>query len=251
VEHQHDHHHVSTRGIHGMLVLGGQRTDDAMRSPVYASHLPMFMGPHDFQVIMRVTGEAAGTYGDFVAHFGSGEIYTFEPQPFAIDELDPAAEGGPARTSVDGALYRGHFERGGSEIAADTSFVVEQVLHFRQFPPVADGGERGPLRYLCFGQPDAAFLAHVITSPPDFDQILPVQLGARDRVSDDDLRNGVVLSIPDRANEIEARLAAGDTVTGEVQPEQAPSDTDGPKRSIELTVASEYYFETGDLAEAM
>src|SRR5215210_610404 len=78
-------------GVHGMLVFGGQRTEDAFRSPVYASHLPMFMAPHDFQVILKVSGKAAGRYGDFVAHFGASEIYTFEPERFSIDELQPEA----------------------------------------------------------------------------------------------------------------------------------------------------------------
>src|ERR1700735_2697030 len=82
-------------GIHGMLVAGVQKADDGMRSPVYASHLPMFMPPHDFQVLLRVTGEAASRYGDFVAHFGSGDIYTFRPEPFSITELDPSG-GGPS-----------------------------------------------------------------------------------------------------------------------------------------------------------
>ena len=137
---EHDHGFTSDRatapgptvGVHGMLVAGGQRTDTAMRSPVYVSHLPMFMPPHDFQVIMRVTGSAAGTYGDFVAHFGSSDIYTFRPEPFSIAELDPSA-GVPALTSVRGSLFRGHFERGGSQIATDVSFEVEQVIWFRRF----------------------------------------------------------------------------------------------------------------------
>src|SRR5215216_3684343 len=106
--HEHAHHagHGGTHGVHGMLVLGGQRTDAAFRSPVYVSHLPMFMAPHDFQVIVRVTGDAALRYGDFVAHFGTSVIYTFEPEPFSIDELDPSG-GGPARTSFGGTLFRG------------------------------------------------------------------------------------------------------------------------------------------------
>ncbi len=87
--------HGQARGIHGMLVFGGQHTDSQFRSPVYVSHLPMFMHPHEFQVIARVSGTAAGIYGDFAAHFGTSTIYTFKPEPFSIDELDPS--GGGAR----------------------------------------------------------------------------------------------------------------------------------------------------------
>ncbi len=203
----------------------------------------MFMSPHDFQVIVRVTGEAAGRYGDFVAHFGSSGIYTFEPEPFALEELDPSGDGGPVRTSFGGRLFRGHFERGGSEIANDVSFEIEQVVHFRRFRSVAEAQE---LRYLGFGQSDAAFLAHLITGPPDFDQILNVQITSLGGVSDEDLRGGVVIGAPGRPNDFEARLQEGEVFSGVVQ---AESTGDSPP--IELTIASEYYLETGDLAASM
>jgi hypothetical protein len=228
-----------------MLVFGGQRTDESFGSPVYVSHLPMFMAPHDFQVILRVGGEAAGRYGDFVAHFGPSDIYTFEPERFSIDEFDPSVSG-PARTAFGGTLFRGHFERGGSEIASEISFEVEQVVHFRRFRPAAEETDRESLRYVCFGQPDAAFLAHVITAPPDFDQILGIEIGALNGVSDEELRAGVIIRVAERSNDVEVRLKEGETVSGEVRRE--PS---GNSASIELTVASEHYLETGDLAEAM
>jgi hypothetical protein len=226
-----------------MLVLGGQRTDTALRSPVYVSHLPMFSAPHDFQVIVRVGGDAANTYGDFVAHFGLDPIFTFQPEPFSIDELDPRAPGGPARTSFSGDLFRGHFERGGSKIADDTAFEVEQVIHFRRFRSGGDR-DRGPLRYLVFGQPDAAHLAHLVEGPPpDFDQVLQAEPAQLSGVPREQLPKGVVVGVPDRGDEIEARLQPGETVSAELEGEST-----GGSASVELAVASEYYFETGDLA---
>lgn len=250
-----EHHHGITSdraaapgptvGVHGMLVAGGQRTDSAMRSPVYVSHLPMFMPPHDFQVIMRVAGPAAATYGDFVAHFGSADIYTFRPEPFSIARLDPSG-GGPAMTSVRGSLFRGHFERGGSQIATDVSFEVEQVIWFQRFRAHAAHGDTGQLRYLCFGQSDAAFLAHLITAPPDFDQVLSAAVVSLTGVSDEDLRAGLAVAVPDRPDDLTHRLTEGDAFAGQVQAGQA-----GAPGSIELKVLSEYYLETGDLAAAM
>jgi hypothetical protein len=46
----------------------------------------------------------------------AGGLYTFEPEVFAITELDPGGDG-PARTAVEGTIFHGHFERGGSPIA--------------------------------------------------------------------------------------------------------------------------------------
>jgi hypothetical protein len=243
--HHHQHHDGPTRGVHGMLVLGGQRTDSAMGSSVYVSHLPMFMAPHDFQVIARVTGEAALRLAPFVAHFGTDPIYTFKPEVFAIDELDPAG-GGPARTSFRGTLFRGHFERGGSQIADDVSFEVEHVIHFRRFSAPGGNAPRGELRYLCFGERDAAFLAHLISAPPDFDQVLAVELGSVSGLSDEGLRAGAVLAIPGREDNPDARLTEGESLTGAVQAGEAAAGG-----SIEITVANEYYLETGELAAAM
>jgi len=202
----------------------------------------MFMPPHNFQVIMRITGAAADRYGDFVAHFGSADIYTFRPEPFSITELDPAG-GGPALTSVPGSLFRGHFERGGSLIADNISFAVDQVICFRPLGPQATPAVRGQLKYLCFGQRDAAFLAHLIAAPPDFDQILSAEVSSSGGVSDDDLRAGVIIAVPGRADDVAARLTAPGAFTAAIQ-----SGTPG---SVELTIAQEYYLETGDLASAM
>lgn len=228
-----------------MLVLGGQRTDDGLRSPVYVSHLPMFMAPHDFQVIMRVTGKAARIYGDAVARFGTSEIYTFNPEPFSITEFEPSP-GGSFRTSFTGTLFRGHFERGGTAIARGVSLEVKQVVHFRRFRPDAGDTGRGELRYLCFGERNAAFLAHLIAMPPDFDQLLAVELSSLSGVSDEDLRAGVIVTAPDRPDDVKAKLQEDEVFSGEVQSEETQSPG-----SIELTVAREYYLETGDLAAAM
>lgn len=236
--------HGQARGIHGMLVFGGQHTDSQFRSPVYVSHLPMFMHPHEFQVIARVSGTAAGIYGDFVAHFGTSTIYTFKPEPFSIDELDPSG-GGPARTSIAGTLFRGHFERGGEPIGAGVSVDIEQIVHFRRFSP-EDGNVRDHLRYICFGGRDLAFLAHVITAPPDFDQILAVQAGALNGVSDDNLRAGLIVRVPDRSDDVTTRLQEAETITAEVQDQGA-----GTGGSVGLTAEREIYLETGDLAAAM
>ena len=93
-----------TMGLHGMLLFG---TD-----PLYLSHLPMFGHPHNFQVILEVAFDAdteAVLRAD--REDGGDDLYTFAPAEFPITELDPAGAG--ARTSIEGTIHRGHFERGG------------------------------------------------------------------------------------------------------------------------------------------
>ena len=229
-----------------MLVFGGQRRADFApeRSPVYISHLPMFMPPHDFQVILRVTGGAASRYRDFVAHFGDFEVYTFRPEPFSIDELAPRA-GAPQRASFGGTLFRGHFERGGTEIAGDVAFEVEQTVHFRRFAEDAGNASRRELRYLCFGQRHFLFLAHLITAAPDFDQIVAADLSSLSGVSEDELPAGVLATVPGRADTAETRLKEGETLSGPVQ-----AQASGAPGWVECTLTHEIYLETGEPATA-
>lgn len=254
MEHHHGHDHAPagaakrpdaeppgpTHGMHGMLVLGGQPLAAGGRAPVYVSHLPMFMAPHNVQAILRIKGEAADRLGSSVGESGAGDIHTLEPELFELDDLDPSL--GATRTSFHGTLYRGHFERGGKPIGQHLAVEVEQVVHFRRF--AADGtAARGQLTYLCFGDGDAAYLAHVITTPPDFDQVLHVDVASLSDLSDDDLRGGLTLTMPDRTNHVDDRLRAGDTFSG---PAVAAGST--ASGTIELTVKDEYYLETGDVA---
>ena len=51
---------AQTFGLHGMLVFGGGRDDQFVEFPVYVSHLPMFVAPHNFQVIAQMRGDALG-----------------------------------------------------------------------------------------------------------------------------------------------------------------------------------------------
>jgi hypothetical protein len=230
-----------------MLVFGGQRPPDQSVPPVYVSHLPMFMAPHNYQVIARVTGEMLDRFVDFVAHFGESEadIYTFRPQPFPMNELDPTLSGsGP--TQIRGDLFRGHFERGGSEISTATSFDVDQVIYFARLPSQASSAGLSTLRYVCFGEPGNTFAAHLITSPPDFDQVLEVNVNSTPAVTADSLRAGVIGTV----------TAPSDGEAGRLQPDQdatlevAGGDPIDAGR-LGLHVTRELYLETGDLAAAM
>ena len=99
-----------TMGVHGMLLFG----EDAL----YLSHLPMFQSPHNFQVILEAGFDDAAAQVLRADRETSGQdlYYTFEPAKFHITELDPGGDG-PARSSIEGTIYRGHFERGGQPIA--------------------------------------------------------------------------------------------------------------------------------------
>ena len=122
---------------------------------------------------------------------------------------------------------------------------VAWVVHFRKFDPDAD--QLPQLEYLLFGKGQERFLAHLITRPPDFDQILSVKVAGH-TFTDEELRRGVHITFPGRANAPEARIEEGEKVSGRILVE----GNKGPETSeIQLEAGVEFYFEAGELETAM
>jgi hypothetical protein len=166
----------------------------------YLSHLPMFTSLHHFQVLVE-----AG-FDDHVRELVLADpepIYTFVPLPFPIAELDPA-DGGPARSSLRGTVFRGHFERGGKPIAQGVVARIERVVYFRALDLGAEHAADRELTYLCFGRAGRLHLAHEITARPDFDHVLTARLvpgtatdqAGRHPDGDDDALRGFEVAVP-------------------------------------------------------
>lgn len=162
------HSEHSSIGDHGMLLFGEE--------VLYLSHLPMFASPHNFQVLLEVGLDDAAREA-FLSdrHVAGDGIHTFFPQPFPIAELAPRADG-PARTSIEGTIFRGHFERRGKPIAEGVVTEVHRVVHFSELDIGAKRTEDRELTYLCFGRAGRLHLAHEVTARPDFDHVLTARL---------------------------------------------------------------------------
>ena len=130
-------------------------------------------------------------------------------------------------------------------IAQDAEVHVENVVCFQELHPRGPGLQN--LEYLLFGKGQELFLAHVITQPPDFDQVLSVQVGNH-QFTDEDLLQGVRVLFPGRANTISNKIKEGEQLLGKGQVRVVGQDAPG---SVDLTVGAviELYFETEDLAD--
>ena len=235
-------------GGHGMLLIG--------TTPAYLSHLPMFMAPHNFQVILQVTftgsDDPHARYIKDRQQTGT-KLYTFSPaEKWDINDL--AADGPrhqPKRASFDGTIWRNHFEDhpvthpGERHRIGDAVANVERVIRFQKFMPQVT--ESSLLSYVLFGQGQELFLAHVITRPPDFDQVLSVRIDDL-RLSAEEMSQGVAVTIPDRTNSVANRVQEGERLVGKVQ---RADSTHGDVIELQLEVGTEYYIETEDLAEQM
>jgi hypothetical protein len=233
--------------FHGQGVYG--------EDTLYLSHLAVFMAlpqahPHNFQVILEVEPEDPATkaayQADRIQH--PDPLYTMVPPRFEQTALVTAHAGRtPLVQFPASTMFRGHFEQGGQPILDELTFRVRRVIHFREF--LFDGAKLPDQHYLLFGRDQDVFLAHLLSAPPDFDQILSVAFTMEDEVASDTMRalvedllaQGLYLHLPDRDNEIPTRLIAGDALTCTLQ-----TDTGAPPLQVAVRVMSETYCEAGE-----
>lgn len=229
--------------FHGQLLLG--------RDTLYLYHLPLFMvnpqaHPHNFQVILEVELNSAdgAERTDFTEDRDRHPdvLYSAKPADFNQSALVLDYPGhGPLR-ALPASVFRGHFERPpNTAIIESATFDISRVVHFREF--VAGGQKLEPLSYLLFGRNGEFFMAHLLSAPPDFDQILAVEI-ENERLSDELLRQGLYVSLPERENDIQGRLRRGDAFSCRFDP-------GGEAEPIQITgrVTDDLYCEAGEVAQ--
>ena len=222
---------------HGMLVVG--------LDPIFFYHLPMFMSPHDYQVILEGTLSKQGsdpqrTYREDRKGNLKTRVYTFAPVPFVLPDVFPPAH---KLTKVQGDLFRGHFESppeypaDPSEIGSGVDVNITNVVFAQKLLPLPTAVDR--LEYLLFGKGNELFLAHLITRRGDFDQVVSAEIKGH-QFLDDELRRGIRVQFSGKANASSQRLAEGKTVSGSAQ-------VSDKKFAIEVKPGVEFYMSERDL----
>lgn len=152
----------ATHGQHGMALFGG-------KEGLYASHLPLFHAPHDYQVILRVHVADPATDAALRARLdGKTVLWTIAPEKFELSRLAPGAAAPLRRFQAD--LVQGHFERGGLAQYAAATIVVDKVIMFRRLSPAAKANASAS--YMQLGGGRQRYLVKQIDSRPDFDHIV-------------------------------------------------------------------------------
>lgn len=223
---------------HNMMVVG--------EKSVYLSHLPMFMSPHNFQVILEADFTQGGKSVQeiYVKDRQSNpkvKMYTLEPQDsFKLPTLFTPTP--PSRSFFKARLIRGHLERGGTEVSGLSRLEVKikRVIYAEEL----DGTRTKPdnLTYILFGRPEELFLAHLIAAPPpDFDQIISVKVDGH-KLTEQELKQGVEVVFLDRPNTVAGRFK-------EKENSKARGHVTGAHQFLNLNVEglTEFYFEEGEL----
>lgn len=144
---------------HGMVLLGTEK--------IYASHLPMFHVPHNYQAIFEITldDNALNTFHNDQQAHPNELTYTIEPEPFVLSEMLEHP------TPFNARLYRGHFERGGILIDASAQIVIKQIIYSKK---ITNRTLKSTTDYLLFGDQQEQFAIHLIKSKPSFDHIVQI-----------------------------------------------------------------------------
>jgi len=152
----------ATYGEHGMALFGG-------KEGLYASHLPMFHAPHDYQVILQVHVADAATDAALRRRLdGKTALWTIAPEKFELSRLSPASAAPLKQFKAD--LVLGHFEQGGKTQFPASTIVVDKVLVYRQLSPAQQ--TNAGASYVQIGSGRQRYLVKRIDSRPDFDHIV-------------------------------------------------------------------------------
>ncbi|MES2162166.1 MAG: hypothetical protein V4476_13495 [Pseudomonadota bacterium] len=149
-------------GEHGMALFGG-------KEGLYASHLPMFHAPHDYQVILQVHVADPATDATLRRRLdGKTALWTIAPEKFELSRLAPASAAPLRQFKAD--LVLGHFEQGGKKQFTGSTVVVDKVLMYRQLSSARKTS--ADASYVQIGSDKQRYLVKQIDSRPDFDHIV-------------------------------------------------------------------------------
>lgn len=144
-------------GSHGMRLFSDGKD-------FYASHLPLYRAPHDYQVIYRVSPSDPL----LVAALLQQQMITILPDVFDLDRLIAGES-----LSISTRLYLGHFERGGKQVLRDNRFRFEQPVYLR---PLASANlPNFEFDVIDLNDGDRQLLVHRIGQSPSFDALIMMQ----------------------------------------------------------------------------
>ena len=150
---QQHHQHHNLMSYHGMVVFSDKEQN------LYASHLPLYVTPHNYQIIYKIETPKDSE----VKKLLSASIVTLLPAKFDLTKLV-----NKEKFSITGKIFKGHFERGGlesleTEITFREAVLVEKVN--------SNFSQANTSFYIQPISQKQALWVHKIQSSPSFDAI--------------------------------------------------------------------------------
>jgi hypothetical protein len=148
---------------HGMVLFGDHQ--------LYASHLPMFHAPHDYQLVTKISiipwQTRVDVFKQYQQHKAEGEtLFTLVPE-----KMDLTLVINGQKNQFVATVFAGHFEQGGTPIGT-VKVTVTQVIFTKKLNPKE--AQTKP-EYFKFGNKDETYAVHIIKGKPSFDEILKLK----------------------------------------------------------------------------
>ncbi|WP_125717522.1 hypothetical protein [Pseudoalteromonas rubra] len=159
------HEHHTSFSVHGLVLM-------QVEHKVIASHLPTPAGLHARQLIFEVQ-VSQDEHKNLIKLIKSEPLVTFAPNPFELDKLRTGDI-----AELTGNLYRGHFEREGTQVKEGLKFKVNKVILDKPIV-LADNG----YFYMRPVTSKSCLLVHKIGRLPSFDQIVQVSCRSQSNLS--------------------------------------------------------------------
>ena len=148
-------------GVHGMALF-------SKSSSIYASHLPLYMKPHDVQLIYKIENKDLA----LLQMVRDGDLVTIKPKPFNLQRL---MRGEKMVLKAD--VYSGHFERGGMLVYEDIPITFAKLLYVRKMDDLKDSSRMHEYDAIDLNK-NYKIYVHRIQKAPSFDHILYVDVEA-------------------------------------------------------------------------
>lgn len=159
----------SRSGLHGMVLFGNQTK--------YLAHIPMFMAPHNLQLVMSIKSIESKDGEPILQNFTKTEENSVKYTPFSIKptkqlSLDNLALGMTKTITTD--IYYGNFEKPNSKkVYSNAKITIDSVIISRNLPENDLPLENAKMTsYYFIGNKKESYLINKISKQQPFQHII-------------------------------------------------------------------------------
>jgi len=144
-------------GVHGMVLVSHS-------SKIYASHLPLYHKPHDYQILYKLDVKDVA----LVQLVRDMPMVTIKPEKFNLQRLIRGE-----KMALKADVYEGHFEREGTVVYEGMTLNFDKQLYVRQLKEL-DEPNRKQVYDVVDVSKDSKIYVHQIQKAPSYDQLLHI-----------------------------------------------------------------------------
>lgn len=148
-------------GVHGMVLMSHS-------SSIYASHLPLYMKPHNAQILYKLDSKNL----PLLQLIRGADLVTIKPQVFNLQRLMRGE-----KMVINADVYSGHFERGGMLVYENIPLAFSKQLYVREMTDLPKASNKQKYDMVTLSKNNRIYI-HRITQAPSYDHLIHIDLEA-------------------------------------------------------------------------